>query len=146
MAERDLMIEELWSRLTSVPGVKYTARNPSSPPSSSQMPAIQLFEFPDTVEEASQRGSYPAYKRKISVAVEAFITATSEETATREILAFAKEVKKKVYAGGNNLGRTCSSIVEEEASRILRPAAGENIVGIGIVFQIRYIEDVSKIM
>ena len=146
MIERELVITELWKRLSGISGVNYTARNPSSPPSAALLPAIQIFELSDRVLKASNRGSttHPVYTREVTVAVEGFIRATTEEESSKEIATFVKLIKKAVYAGGVTLGGKCQQFVETESSRILRPKTGEKIVGMGLVFTILYIEDVSK--
>jgi len=143
--ERELIIAELWERLANVTGVVYTARNPKKPPSAESLPAIQFFELGDLVEEASSRGGYPAYRRRVTVVIECFIAGSSESAATKELGAFVQEMKKKVYEGGATLGRRCS-ISERDASRILRPPAGSHVAGVGIAFEIRYVENISTLI
>ena len=145
MLERETLMAELWSRIRSTPGVVYTARNPSQVPSAEQLPAIQMFEMPDTVEKQDSRGGLPIYHRSLIVVVESFINATSEPAASKEITAFVDQVKKVIYSGGPTLGGKAKLIRETEASRVLRPKMGENIVGLGIVFAIQYIENVANI-
>lgn len=145
MLEREGVIAELWSRLATVTGVTYTARNPKAEPSADNFSAIQFFELQDVVESETKRGGYPAYRRMLKVAVEGFISASAEGAATKEIGLFAIEIKKKVYAGGVTLGGRCK-ISESETSRIMRPPTGEHSIGIGIIFEIRYTENIASIM
>ncbi len=145
MLQREAIIRELWSRMSSVEGVKYTARNPGAPPNVARLPAIQIFEFPDKVMEVSKRGGYPIYKRKMQVIIEHFVAAATEGAATKEIMAFLLLSKKKLYAAGATLGGLCS-LTEVEASRILRPATGSHVAGIGVTLEITYVEDVGSIM
>lgn len=145
MRERDIVMTELWKRVTAVEGVKYTSRNPSVIPSNVDMPVIQLFELGDVVKKIDSRGQIPYYTRELTVAVEAFISATDEKTATQELVTFINKIKKAIYAGGPTLNKTCQYIRETEMSRVLRPQVGALIVGIGLIFSILYIEDISKI-
>jgi|GEM_PF-4776482 len=144
MLKREEIITELWSRLDEVPGVAYTARNPKKPPSVDDLPAIQFFEFPDKVLENGGRG-YPIYKREMDVIVESFVNGSTENAASKEEMAFLLEMKKKIYKDGNSLGGLCS-LFEAEASRVLRPATGGNVAGIGITFKIQYVEDIRAIV
>jgi len=143
MIEREEIIAELWYRLSTVTGVVSTARNPSIVPDPQQMPCIQFFELEDIVEKVTMRGGFPVYHRKLTVAIEPFVLASSEQSSTAELIAFVREVKKKVYAGGASLGNRCS-LQEVEASRVLRPPGGTTLTGVGIALVISYIEDTSK--
>lgn len=144
MLERERILAELWSRMSEVTGVAYTARNPKAPPNTDDLPAIQFFEFDDEVEEASSRGGYPSYKRTFDLILEVFIAGSSESSSSKELGAFVQEVKKKLYAGGPTLGKTCS-FKESKSTRVLRPPAGENVAGIGIKLEIRYVEDIAAL-
>jgi len=143
--KREEIITEFIDRLSNVDGVVYVARNPKKPPSAGNLPAIQLFEFPDDVISQTQRGGYPVYRRMMEVIVESFIAGSDEGAASKEEIAFLAEIKKKVYAGGNSLGKRCV-LTETAASRVLRPATGSNVAGIGVTFNVEYVEDISLIM
>jgi len=141
--EREAIIKELWRRIASVSGVAYTARNPKAPPNVSDFPAIQFFELGDSVEDTQKRGTQVAYKRKLDVVVEMFIAATTEASATNELMEiYLPRLKTALYLGGPTLGRLCS-FKENGTSRILRPPVGENSIGIGLQLEIRYVEDVN---
>ena len=147
MLEREQLIEELWSRLANVSGVQYTARNPKAEPGVDNMPCIQFFEMDDTPEPAQSRGgsaAYPAYKRTLKVIIEAFVKGTSEASSSKELAEFVLDVKRSLYTTGNVLIPN-SMFLETEGSRMLRPPTGDNVVGIGIVLEITYIEDIAKL-
>ena len=146
MLEREIAIAELWRRMNSVSGVKYTTRNPKAPPSIDDMPTINIFELEDEVVGESMRGNYPIYKRRLPIVLEVFITGSSESAATKELGLFLKEMRKKLYEGGANLGGRCAKITETTQTRVLRPPTGEHTVGIGLSFDMIYIEDISKLM
>lgn len=145
MLEREILMQELHSRLSGVDGVSFVERNPAEPPGVKDLPAILIFEFSDTMEEGSHRGGYPVYRRSLKVVVESYINAASEGAATTELSAFIAKVRKVIYTGGNNLSRKASTLIEVESSRVLRPPIGENVAGLGLVFEITYVEDVSKL-
>lgn len=145
MIEREILIQELWSRLSSVSGVTSTARNPKKTPSVEDFPCIQFFELNDLVIKESSRGGYPIYLRNLEVAIDSYMKATSEQSATKELGLFVQEVKKKIYQGGVNLGRKCQIIKEVESSRVLRPPVGENSIGLGLAFNILYTEEIGKL-
>ena len=146
MLERESAIAELWRRMASVPGVNYTTRNPKAPPSIDDMPTINIFELEDEVIGKGTRGGYPIYKRSLPIVLEVFIVGSSESAATKELGLFLQEMRKKLYEGGVNLGRKCAEISETTQTRVLRPPTGEHTVGIGLSFDMIYIEDISKLM
>lgn len=144
MPNREQLSSKLWERLAAVPNVAFTARNPKAEPSAADLPAIQFFELEDVVEDVSKRGGLPVYKRRLTVAVESFISAASEGASSKEILDFVSSVKKSIYGGDASLGKG-SEIRERELTRILRPPTGANVVGLGLVLDIIYVEDISKL-
>ena len=146
MREREILIAEFWRRIASVTGVVKTARNPGDNPTTDDFPAIQFFELDDTITGKGRRGGYPVYNRNLMLTVEAFLAATSEAAPSKELGAFVQEIKKKIYSGGNNLNKTCSEITELGCTRVLRPPVGENSVGIGLIFEVKYTENISTIM
>ena len=145
MLEREAIIAELWRRIDAVNGVVFTARNPASPPSKDDFPAIQFFELDDLVTDSSMRGGYPVYRRELDVAIEFFVAGTIEVASSKELGQFVQAGKTKLYEGGPTLGRRWE-FKETTASRVLRPPVGKHSAGIGIVIVIKYIEDVSRLM
>lgn len=146
MQDRESIVAEFWKRMSQVSGVTYTARNPKAEPAVSDLPAILFFELDDMVEGFSSRGGsqYPQLTRKLNFVVETYIKGTTEGAATKELLVFVNEVKKKVYEAGITLGARCV-VTEKSSSRIYRPPAGDHVIGIGITFDLRYTEDVGKL-
>jgi hypothetical protein len=144
MLEREAIIQELWSRLASVTGVAFTARNPKQEPSVDNLPCIQFWEMDDKVEEESARGGYPSFKRSFDVVVEPFVLASTDASASKVLNDFIIEIKKQVYRDGVSLGGLCR-VSEAGSSRILRPPVGENVIGIGITFTFRYVETVANL-
>ncbi len=143
MFEREDLIVEFMKRLASVPDVEYTARNPDKVPSKDNMPCIQLFEMEDIVDEPKMRGDIAvAYKRSFEVITEHFVEGTTDEKASKELVAFIKSCKKVIYADGQTLGKRCS-LEETGGGRILRPESGSHIAGMGISWKIRYIETIN---
>lgn len=145
MLERELLMQELHCRLSAVEGASFVERNPVEPPGVSDLPAILIFEFSDTMEEGDHRGGYPVYRRAFKVVVESFINAASKGAASTELSAFIGKVRKAIYTGGNNLSRKAVTLIEVETSRVLRPSVGENVAGLGLVFEITYIENVANL-
>jgi hypothetical protein len=148
MLEREQIIAALWGRMAAVAGVQRTARNPINPPAEGDLPCVNIFELGDRVREARKRGATapPAYKRELTVILEPFVLGTSEPQVTNELGAFLQEVKKKLYEGGTNLGLTGVEVEEVELSSIYRPPGMEKVAGIGITVNIRYVEDVSRLV
>uniref|UniRef100_A0A6M3MEZ2 Tail protein n=1 Tax=viral metagenome TaxID=1070528 RepID=A0A6M3MEZ2_9ZZZZ len=146
MLEREAIIEELQARMWTVTGVTKVARNTKAEPSVNDLPYIGIFELPDVVEEVSTRGATkpPDYRRRLSVMIESFIAASSEGASSQELFSFVEELKTKLYAGGPTLGGLCA-FKETDLSRVLRPPAGDNTIGIGIALEIVYIEDTTKL-
>lgn len=144
MTQREKILQELWGRMSEVGGVVYTARNPKAPPKASDFPAIQIFELEDVIVKLDMRGGYPVYRRRLKVVIEPFIEASSESSTTKELGDFIEDVKRKLYEGGASLGGLCS-FKEEEASRVLRPPAGDYVSGISISLAIDYIEDTQTL-
>jgi len=142
--EREEIVTELLNRMWTVPTVSWVARNPDEPPSIDDLPAIQIFEMPDEAILKGFRSKFPEYARKLQVVLEFFINASARGAETQELHAFGKELKKKLYEGGANLGNRCV-FVEKEASRVLRPPIEGHVVGIGLVLEIEYIEKVADL-
>ncbi len=143
---KETIISKLWERLSTVSGIKSIERNAKAEPAVSDMPAIRFFELLDVVEETKTQGAtkYPAYKRKLTIAIESFVKASEEGAATKDLLLFVREIKKKLYEGGNTFGLQCY-FIEVEASRVFRPPVGEPVAGIAIVIEIFYTEDIKNI-
>lgn len=145
MFEREVIMEEIAYRMSNVTGVSFTARNPKTPPNADDLPAILIFEFPDEVESRGSMGGHPIYKRRFKVVIECYLTASSEGAASTELGEFVEQIKKQIYTGGVNLNRKAAEIYESECSRVLRPPIGDNTVGLGLVFEVRYIEDIANL-
>jgi len=144
MQEREAAVSEFWKRAAATETVVFTARNPKEPPADDNLPAIQFFELEDEVASASRRGGYPAHIRNLTVVAEMFLKAESEGSANKELYDLAAKFKAKIYEGRvNNLGGACAEISEVSAGRVLRPDVGGPVIGMGIVFRIRYIENVA---
>ena len=146
MLEREEIIEELQRRMWLVTGIKKVARNTKAEPSVDDLPYIGIFELPDVVEEVDTRGATkpPDYRRRMGVMIESFIAASSEGASSQEMFIFVGELKKQLYTGGQTLGGLCA-FREVDYSRVLRPPAGDNTIGIGIALEIVYIEDTTKL-
>jgi hypothetical protein len=82
--------------------------------------------------------------RGIEVIVESFIKGTSDALATKQLMAFVKEVKSKIYADPAGLGKLAHNVSESQYSRVHRPPSGEHVAGIGIALTIVYIEDTKN--
>ena len=145
MFEREIIKEEIAYRMSQVDGVMFTARNPKTPPNAEDFPAILMFEYPDEVESKGLRGGYPIYKRKFKVVIECYITASSEGAATTELGDFVEKIKKKIYEGNNTLSKKASELNELELSQVMRPPVGDNTIGIGIIFEVSYIENIANL-
>lgn len=144
MIERETWAQALWSRLAGVEGMVYTARNPKAQPTFDRIPFAQFFELEDNVEATSSRGGWPVFKRRSRIVVEIFIAGTTEGSATQELGTFVRKVKRAIFNGGVNLGGACAEIREIAQSQVLRPQDGKPTIGIGLVYDVLYIEDTSK--
>jgi len=144
LKEREVIIAELWRRVRSVAGINRTARNPKKQPSLDDMPWSAIYELGDLVEDSRMRGGLPAYKRQLTVIIETYINAVNEGGATEELGDFIQLLKIAIYTGGPTLGGRCSEIKEVDASQVLRPAVGGNAIGIGLAFDIIYIEQIEN--
>lgn len=151
---RDTAIIEILKRLNSIKivngfdfDVSLIQRNPEEEPSGDRMPSISLFEFPDTTKSKNQRGSNqpPIYDREMSTILELWYRSASEGETTRDIMKFLRYVRYVLFSDGVTLGKKVYNIDEEETSRVYRPGIGNNIVGIGMILVINYLEDFSQI-
>ena len=143
MLQREKVIAELWYRMAQVTGVGYTARNPKAEPSVDQMPVISIFELDDAVQDKRMRGkSITCYRRRLELILEVFVAGSTENASSKELFAFVELVLAEVFRGGNNLNKKASLIDIMEYSRVHRPPIGDNVAGLGIAFEILYIEEV----
>lgn len=143
---KEKIMSTLWQRLDGVTGKVSIARNSKVEPNVNDMPAIRFFELEDTVEKLLSTGAtkFPAYQRKLTVAIECFVSSTAEGKVSQDLLAFVGEIKKKLYEGGNTLGLQCK-LFEVESSKVFRPPVGKAVAGISIIIDILYVEDISKL-
>jgi len=138
--KREYLVQELWSRLAAISGVQTTARNPKQPPKEGEFPRINIFDLEESVDEAQ---AFRSQKLSFSLLVEFFVEASSEQAGTKELMAFADSVVGAMYQTGLKLARQghLGVIVEQKRSRVLRPPVGGPVFGLGIWFEIRYVED-----
>lgn len=141
---REAILTELWQRLYTTTGVTRVSRNPDTAVDPDDLPLINMFEREDTIlpQGRSMRGGYPAYKRRLLVALEFFYKGTSEESATKELLVFVNAAKKAIFVDGISLGGICE-IAEIDATEVIMVEGGDHARAIGIGFEIRYAEDVA---
>jgi hypothetical protein len=109
------------------------------------MPLVQIFELEDTIEKVDGRGRYPVYIRNLKVAIEPYLVATDDNTASSELSTMVSNIKNKLYIDGNNLKRLCVLFSDEGASRVIRPPTESACIGITLFFNIKYIEDTAKL-
>jgi hypothetical protein len=145
---RDNIIKEVQKRLYEIKttngfdfDVALVTRNPEEEPSPEQMPMCQVFEFPEVTLQNSTRGGKPIYTKELQIVVESWYNSDSQGSSTPDILKFLKYKRKQLFKDGVSLGGLASEMIEMEVSRVMRPPIGNNIVGIGQVLQIKFIED-----
>jgi len=143
ISQREKIMMEIERRLLLVPGVGFVTRNPESPPDQSNFPAVQIFELDDEVEEQTMRGGKPCLKRKLQVAIEMYISASSQGARNAELNEFLSLVRRELYRTKQNFGGFASSWKEISMSRILVPPVGDNSIGVGVAIEILYLEDIS---
>ena len=144
MLLREQIVAEIEKRMTTVSGVNFVARNPVKEPGDDDFPVVMIFEMPDSVEEISFRGQKPSFKRRLQVLIEVFVSGSTVEKGSRELMAFFEEVKRTLYAEPLHLGGL-ASITEDESGRVVRPSAGGKVIGLGTVFSFRYVEDINAL-
>lgn len=146
--KREILVSELFRRIGNTEGMVYTARNPISVPSSDDMPVGNLFEFDLDVLKFSISGAsaIPTLEVRMPLVLEVFINAEREETATEEFLQFYSEVLKSIFSDGVSLGNKGCLLGLKQMTRILRPEAGTNVIGMGTVFEMTFIEDLVSLI
>ena len=142
MEARELIAEELHTRLASVPGTNIVFRNPKKEPTASDLNCLSFFELGDVVVKPSMMGGIPYYIRVLNVIIEALVSSATEGASTPDLVAYVKETKKKLYADGNTLGGLCDELIEVDTSQIIRPPIGDHVAGIGMSINIKYKEDI----
>ena len=152
---RDSIVSEIMRRLLLVKvangytfDTRYVFQNPESEPLVESMPCVNLFEFAEiTLDHAKNRGASqpPIYTKEFQVVIESWYASSSLGRTSKDITAFLKSNRKAIFSDGITLGRLCSLIQETEVSRVYRPPIGNNVVGIGQVLTIRFIEDFNSL-
>lgn len=154
MSKRDNAIIEVLRRLNLIRtandfdfNVLMIQRNPDEEPSAETMPSISLFEFPDLTKTKGKRGASlpPIYEREVTFVLELWYKSLTEGATTRDIMKFLNYVRTVIFSDGVTLGKLVSNIDEEELTRVYRPGIGNNIVGIGAVYKLQYVEDFSTL-
>lgn len=146
--EKELAIRELWRRLSLVDGIQRAPmRNPGTPPKDSDYPTINFFDSSAKVHDIrnSGRNRPPIYLWNSIVIIEPFVKATTEDSATDELNAFVRNMKRQLYVDGMTLGGTCSEFYETHYTQYLKPPSSRLLIGISLYFNLRYIEDISKL-
>lgn len=144
MLRREQIITELVTRIGETSGISFVARNPSAKPSIDEMPLGNLFDFPAKVVKVSGGGktALPTYKMAMQTLVEIYISGTTEDLASYELIEFYSGMLSAVFSDGNSLGGLCEINITE-MTRIFRPPIGGNVAGIGTVFTVVYPEDLN---
>lgn len=145
MIQRDVILSEIHKRMTTVPGIGLVARNPKDHPGADDFDCIHIFEFPEKTTSVKTRGNkLPLLVKEMEVIIECFALAETEPASTKALYALLKEVKKVLYAGGNaTLDGICTSILEKETSRVLRPPVGGAVAGMGLIFEVTFLDDLA---
>jgi len=126
--------------------ISYVFRNPEEEPTPEAMPCTNLFEMQDAVTEERSRGTRPPlYLRELTIILESWYKSVSTGVASKDILTFLKHMRTAIFSDGVTLGGLSLGISETEVSRIFRPPIGNNVVGIGMVLRIKYLEDFSNL-
>ena len=151
--QRDNIVVEIMRRVLTVTtgngydfSVQSVIRNPENEPSPDRMPLTQLFEFPEITLTESSRGAsvMPIYKKEFQVVLEHWYQSATRGVTTKDITKYLKYSRQAIFSDGITLGKLCSLIEESEVSRVYRPQIGNNVVGIGQVLKIVFVEDFSK--
>ena len=144
MLRREQIISELVSRIGNTEGITFVARNPSAKPSVDEMPLGNIFDFPAQVVKSSGGGktSLPTYKMVMQALVEVYVSGTTDDLASYELMEFYTEMLIAIFSDGASLGGLCE-IGISEMTRIFRPPIGGNVAGIGTVFTVVYPEDLN---
>lgn len=124
------------------------SRNPENEPSPDRMPMTHIFEFPELTVESSKRGASvpPVYKKQFMVVLEHWYHSTNRGSTTPDILKFLRYARKVLFQDGTTLGGVCREVEETELSRIYRPPIGNNVVGVGQVLRVTYVEDFNQFL
>lgn len=128
--------------------IKYVFRNPDEEPGLDFMPCSNVFEFPSiTLDTAPSRGarSKPIYKQEMRIVIEHwYLSATAGET-NRDVNIYLKASRQEIFIDGQTLGGLADLVVEEEISRVYRPAIDKKVVGIGQVLAVQFKEDFNAL-
>lgn len=125
--------------------ISHVYRNPDREPSPELMPMTNIFEFPSSTIESAKRGvsRKPVYKKFLRVVLEHWYNSESLGETSRDIMAYLRAARLTIFSDGQSLGGLASLVEEEEESRVYRP--GQNVVGIGEVLGIEFIEDFNNL-
>ncbi len=146
MLKREEIVSEIIGRLSGITGIGLISRNPSSRPDISDMPIVNVFDFPaKAVSSRFSRNTAPLIEFELTLVLELFIAGTTEELATSELFDFYRNVLKAIFADGASLGGIGCAVTISEITRVLRPPIGGNAIGIGMVLLIKYVEDLNNL-
>lgn len=153
--KRSSIVSEVMRRLNTIKiangytfDMKYVFQNPEDEPLVETMPCVNLFEFPEiTLEQTKNRGASqpPIYTKEFKIVIESWYASASRGNTSKDITTFLKHNRQVLFGDGITLSRLCNLLEESEVSRVYRPAIGNNVVGIGQVLTIRYIEDFNAL-
>jgi hypothetical protein len=136
---RESVLSTLWGRLYQVSGMVRVTRNAVSPAALADHPWANIVELPEKVVATAKRGTKRSSKRDFQIAVEVFISGSSEEAASSELGTFVGLVRDQIFLDGDEtLGGTCA-IEELDSTRVYSVTGGGHIKGMGIGFKILYV-------
>jgi len=153
--KRENLVVEIMKRLYSIKtangyvfDISMVVRNPENEPEIDHMPMTNLFEFPEiTIDETKRRGASqpPIYTKEMTIVLEHWYVSASRGETTKDIYKYLSSARKAIFQDGITLGRLCSGVKETEISRVYRPPVGNNVVGIGQVLSIHFVEDFANL-
>lgn len=109
-----------------------------------KFPAIFIIDLGDTATRATSRPNPIEDDCDWTICLAAFLKGQSEDSAPKELRAFEKIMKQKVYAQGRTIGRDYKATIRRVGREpILFPELGNNVVARGTLFGIKYIESVT---
>lgn len=129
-------------------------RNPDSV--NTRFPCANIWELDDEVETRLIGGGFeggPAYIRKLEILIEFFkevegggVDENMEGAASKEAKLFAQTIRYALFHNDYgtydmNLGGKCDLFEEVSASRVVRPNFGNNVTGMGLTFQLTYMDN-----
>lgn len=139
-------IADKLAKITQINGFNNTLKaifiNPKTEPDLELLPFINIVKLEAYAEPRTiPCTAPPSYRKIVNLALELWATADNYDSLNNAIYGLYEDVSKALYDEGVGLGTQDCSLIEMEITKTFSPTIGTIAIGMGILYQLSFIED-----